>query len=193
MALFQRGSVILRGALSSTDACTVATAARLLSRYIRGLLSQRGVAYVGDGVAPFRFQEVASRGYGRIDFRCGLELPPFAAAIEAVTQALTPSLDWAFGSDWVLNYKGIVDSFPASHAQAMHRDGDFLFPMEMPPHAVTVFVALEDLTEASNMGCPKVWEEEGGRGGAIKKCCFISLCFFPHTPTNLVFATDAHL
>ena len=45
-------------------------------------------------------------------------------------------------------FSGIVFSLPGSVPQAWHRDGNHLFPehAELPPHAVTMFVPLLDIS-----------------------------------------------
>jgi ectoine hydroxylase-related dioxygenase (phytanoyl-CoA dioxygenase family) len=67
-----------------------------------------------------------------------------------------PTVHASLEGDCQLQYAGLVLSLPGSDDQGWHTDGEHLFPgfgHHTPPHAVTVFVPLVNLTEAN--GCPQ--------------------------------------
>jgi len=108
----------------------------------------------GREYAPFSFAEAASRCLGRVDVR--MRAPGFD---EEAFRGLETCASWlplvrrALGDEAVLAYAGLVLSFPGSVAQPWHVDGPHLFGTEegtglqCPPHALNVFVPLEDVDE----------------------------------------------
>lgn len=157
-ALFEFGVICLKNVIPSSDAPRLQQAvigAQRVSRYYRGLLRLRGLEYSGENAQSCRFQECASRSAGRLDVRMPRDWP----ILEHIDNQLKGFMGSVLIDDYALSYCGVVDSLPGAADQAWHRDGDFLFgalPMRVPPHALTVFVALEDLPATSERGAPQV-------------------------------------
>ena len=102
----------------------------------------------------FRYKEVASRCRGRIDIRHRFDSEPFKSLSDS--GGWMPTVHASLEGDCQLQYAGLVLSLPGSDDQGWHTDGEHLFPgfgHHTPPHAVTVFVPLVNLTEAN--GCPQ--------------------------------------
>jgi len=97
----------------------------------------------------FSFAEVSSRGQGRYDTR-------HLGGVFADAELLNGSAPWwpfvraIMGQGAVELWKGVVNNRRASGVQNWHRDGEALFDhVQLPPHCVTVFVPLVDVTEAN--------------------------------------------
>lgn len=92
----------------------------------------------------FRFEEVASRCFGRLDIRLlGTRL---VARRDAVVEEVIARL---LGEDSGLVYAGLISSFAGSFNQLFHADGPHLFGPnhQLPPHAINVFLPLGDVTD----------------------------------------------
>eukprot|EP00052_Salpingoeca_macrocollata_P009754 m.76667 g.76667 ORF g.76667 m.76667 type:complete len:272 (-) comp17242_c0_seq4:26-841(-) len=103
-----------------------------------------------DPESDFVFKECAGRGKRRFDIQleaaCIHDLARDAAVQHLVCAVL--------GADAELKYSGCVVSLPGAADQNWHQDGDHLFPeteLQLPPHALTVFVALEDVHAAQGL------------------------------------------
>eukprot|EP01090_Pellita_catalonica_P009030 TRINITY_DN20093_c0_g1_i1.p1 TRINITY_DN20093_c0_g1~~TRINITY_DN20093_c0_g1_i1.p1 ORF type:complete len:364 (+),score=55.91 TRINITY_DN20093_c0_g1_i1:30-1094(+) len=99
----------------------------------------------------FSFNEVASRCPGRIDFRHNLTkflAPDSPLLANPILQSILSEI---FQDDFKFNFGGIVSSFPGSKDQEWHQDGSHLFPeledMQLPTHAVTIFIPLIDVDQ----------------------------------------------
>eukprot|EP00949_MAST-11_sp_MAST-11-sp1_P002070 g2070.t1 len=116
-------------------------------------LEKQGLEYKAQ-TAPWQFSNVASRSRGRIDIKLDPRDPAHCCFYN---DALARNPFWfevakaACGDDVVLNFAGIVASFPGAEDQSWHRDGPHLFPEfpHLPPYAVVVFVPLGDISAAS--------------------------------------------
>ena len=99
----------------------------------------------------FKFAEVSSRCLGRLDIKLPVDLvdrylgpacsaPPWQEAVEAILGGR---------DECKLAYCGLISSFPGSFHQPFHGDGPHLFgnSLQVPPHAVNVFVPLHEITE----------------------------------------------
>lgn len=116
-------------------------------------LSVRGIDF-RQQTQPFAFSDVASRCRGRIDIRHGLDRQPFSDAALVQHPGWWPVVQHVLGSDACLNYAGLVVSLAGSDDQQWHVDGPHLFSdVEVPAHALTVFIPLVDVDET--LGCPQ--------------------------------------
>jgi len=142
------GSTLLsRGTLKRLNA-----SADRIEGTVCALLEGRGIRFRGGPgsakYSPFSYAEAASRCLGRVDVR--IRAPGFdeeALGLERCGSWL-PLVHRALGDDAVLAYAGLVLSFPGSVAQPWHADGPHLFGadgLQCPPHALNVFVPLEDV------------------------------------------------
>ena len=112
----------------------------------------------------FRFQEASSRCLGRIDISLlgswGAQ-KPFNDPALIRHPGITKLVQSFLGEDCELSYVGLVLSFPGSSNQPFHEDGTPLFfredagdtsyahsNVQCPPHAINVFIPLQDVTEA---------------------------------------------
>lgn len=87
----------------------------------------------------------------------GQDCASLAAVDAALSPVLRPLLSSLLGSDYVQAYGGVVEALPGAGNQAWHLDGEPLFAdIELPPHAVTVFVALGAVDADSGLGSPQV-------------------------------------
>ena len=97
----------------------------------------------------FKFSEVSSRCLGRLDIKLPAEVvqqhfsnqdAPWLSAVRAILGG---------EQDCHLAYCGLISSFPGSFSQPFHGDGPHLFgsSLQLPPHAVNVFVPLHAITE----------------------------------------------
>jgi ectoine hydroxylase-related dioxygenase (phytanoyl-CoA dioxygenase family) len=96
----------------------------------------------------FKFAEVSSRCYGRLDVRYGMDQAPFNDARIVSKPPWLPLIHSLIGSDAQLKYCGLILSMPGSIDQPYHGDGIHLFGNELqcPIHAVNVFIPLCDIS-----------------------------------------------
>lgn len=100
------------------------------------------------------FAEVVRRDGGRVDCRVGCGGEPYASLFRN-RQILSVARAVLGGGDVVLLYAGVMVARAGQGADAhqrWHKDGDHLFSEEgatSPPHALTVFVPLQDLTPSN--------------------------------------------
>ncbi|KAH8063462.1 phytanoyl-CoA dioxygenase [Aureococcus anophagefferens] len=97
------------------------------------------------------FAELVRRDGGRCDVRVRCGDAPYADLFrhEAILPAALAALG---GGDVVLLYSGVmVARAGAAEDQKWHKDGDHLFAEggDQPPHALTVFIPLQDLTPSN--------------------------------------------
>ena len=97
------------------------------------------------------FAELVRRDGGRYDVRVRCGDAPYADLFrhEAILPAARAALG---GGDVVLLYSGVmVARAGAAEDQKWHKDGDHLFAEggDQPPHALTVFIPLQDLTPSN--------------------------------------------
>ena len=97
------------------------------------------------------FAELVRRDGGRYDVRVRCGDAPYADLFrhEAILPAARAALG---GGDVVLLYSGVmVARAGATEDQKWHKDGDHLFAEggDQPPHALTVFIPLQDLTPSN--------------------------------------------
>lgn len=92
----------------------------------------------------FRFKEVSSRCLGRLD----MKLPNLQHLNDSACPWY-PVVRAVLGPECILSYAGLISSFPSSWNQPWHGDGPHLFgnDLQLPPHALNVFIALQDVTE----------------------------------------------
>ena len=85
---------------------------------------------------------------GRYDMRWGIKGTHFATPALQQKAPWLPLVTAVLGDDAVELWRGVVDNCYGSSDQMFHRDGQPLYPhAHLPPHAVTVFVPLVDVTE----------------------------------------------
>jgi hypothetical protein len=99
--------------------------------------------------SSFKFREVSSRCFGRLDIRYGMQEPPFTDPVLKENAPWLPIVYSMLGEDAVLKYTGLITSFPGSLDQPWHGDGPHLFESQLqcPPHALNVFIPLHEITE----------------------------------------------
>ena len=92
----------------------------------------------------FRFAECSQRCAGRLDFRLGLDKPPFSSDELIHHPMWWPLIQRILGADAVLLTAGVVMAFPIDTPTPLgwHRDGPHLYGMHLPPHALNVMVPL---------------------------------------------------
>ena len=98
----------------------------------------------------FAFKEVCQRAKGRYDIRLRMDEPPFTHPLLTTTTPWKPAVDATLGPGNQELFRGLVINTPGSSDQGWHSDGDHIFPesgFHLPPHCVTVFVALSDIIE----------------------------------------------
>ncbi len=103
----------------------------------------------------FQYDEVASRCFGRLDIRYGMDQPPFSNDEVIANKVILPIIHSLLGKSARLVYTGLILSFPNSANQPWHQDGTALFDeddgftsnMHLPPYALNVFVPLDDVDE----------------------------------------------
>lgn len=97
----------------------------------------------------FKFREVSSRCFGRLDIRYGMKEYPFTDPLLNEKAPWLPIVYSMLGEDAVLKYAGLITSFPGSSDQPWHGDGPHLFESQLqcPPHALNVFIPLHEITE----------------------------------------------
>lgn len=140
------------------------------------LLDSKGIEYQAQ-TEPWAYAEVASRCPGRLDIRID-GVPPFNdqqlvgsdSKWASVARAALSNggggggggggmgLNEDVDGGAVLAYTGLVVSLPGAVDQTWHTDGEALYPdMQLPPHALTVFLPLDDLCGAtgSALGSPE--------------------------------------
>lgn len=115
-------------------------------------LRQALVALKGQEVADadvFRFYECSQRCAGRLDFRLGLDSPPFSSDEVIYNKMWWPLIQRLLGEDAVLLTAGIVMAYPIESPVPLgwHRDGPHLYQAHLPPHAFNVMVPLCDCNE----------------------------------------------
>ena len=85
---------------------------------------------------PYRFNEVCSRGHQRLD-----------VLLESkVKGPWEPLVDAVLGDHQEL-YRGVLLSRRGAGRQEWHRDSERLFDVELPPHALTIFLPLQEITK----------------------------------------------
>ena len=98
----------------------------------------------------FRYHEVASRCFGRLDSRYLMDKPPFNHEEVVNNPWLKPLIHSLLGQDAKLVYTGLILSYPDSADQPWHQDGEALFgdaPVsDLPPYALNVFMPLRDIS-----------------------------------------------
>eukprot|EP00037_Helgoeca_nana_P006718 m.61577 g.61577 ORF g.61577 m.61577 type:complete len:330 (+) comp17583_c0_seq1:290-1279(+) len=132
---------------SLCDALAGAVTGRLEAVLSR--LQVHGVDPYAPECPPFTFKEVASRCPGRIDIR----FAPSSLAHTLLSRAddVAEVCRGVLGSDATLLYTGVVDSFGHSDDQGWHVDGDHLAETQLPPHALTVFIATSTVDPAAGL------------------------------------------
>lgn len=124
-------------------------------------------AAIREAHGGFRFREVSSRCLGRIDVSLlgSLGAHPFDSPALTQHPGILQMVKSFLGQDCVLSYVGLVLSFPGSNNQPFHEDGAPLFfkdstssstlssssyahsDVQCPPHAINVFLPLQDIIE----------------------------------------------
>ena len=97
------------------------------------------------------FAECVRRDGGRVDLRLGCGASPYDDASISRNPFFLPVVrELLGGGDVTLLYAGVMVARKGETCpQKWHKDGDHLFPegdIDAPPHAITVFVPLADLT-----------------------------------------------
>ena len=115
-------------------------------------LRQALVELKGQEVADadvFRFYECSQRCAGRLDFRLGLDRPPFSSDELVYNGMWWPLIQRLLGENAVLLTAGIVMAYPIETPVPLgwHRDGPHLYQAHLPPHAFNVMVPLCDCSE----------------------------------------------
>ena len=115
-------------------------------------LRQALVKLKGQEVADadvFRFYECSQRCAGRLDFRLGLDAPPFNDDELIYNAMWWPLIQRLLGENAVLLTAGVVMAYPIESPVPLgwHRDGPHLYDMHLPPHAFNVMVPLCDCDE----------------------------------------------
>ena len=98
----------------------------------------------------FKYKEVSSRCFGRLDIRYKLDSHPFTSPLLAQHNIIIPIVKNLIGDDMELRYTGLVVSFPGSSTQPWHADGPHLFGScshQTPCHALNVFIPLTDISD----------------------------------------------
>eukprot|EP00049_Salpingoeca_infusionum_P007964 m.128549 g.128549 ORF g.128549 m.128549 type:complete len:213 (-) comp13873_c1_seq1:2195-2833(-) len=155
-AIFQHGVCKLRGAnvFSSEYGDALRQAIDEACERTLAKLNERQINFKSQ-VEPFRFKEVSSRCPGRLDLRVDCATAPWSSSELLSNPKLSSIAAALLSQDYKLNYTGVVVSLPGSEDQEWHMDGNHLFPhAQLPPHALTVFLPLDDLEEAQ--GSPQV-------------------------------------
>ena len=142
------GVAHLQRALSAeftAQLCAIATANA-------AVLREKLVAMKGEEMADadvFRFAECSQRCAGRLDFRLGLDKPPFSSDELIHHPMWWPLIQRILGADAVLLTAGVVMAFPIDTPTPLgwHRDGPHLYDMHLPPHALNVMVPLCECDE----------------------------------------------
>eukprot|EP00045_Choanoeca_perplexa_P009088 m.85859 g.85859 ORF g.85859 m.85859 type:complete len:276 (-) comp14743_c0_seq3:1818-2645(-) len=148
-ALFRHGVVHLSSNLLDTTTITkLRTNIDRVCDETIAQLDRLGVDYCNQQ-EPFSYKEAASRCRGRVDVRHpDLQQAPFTNSSVTHQPVLKGLLDLVLGEDHVVAFTGVVQSLPGAEAQGWHMDGDHLFqPWQLPPHAVTVFFNLTELSD----------------------------------------------
>lgn len=99
----------------------------------------------------FKFAELCSRKFGRFDVSqaaCG-DPAVFNRAREAAVRVLERAWQAVLGPDAVVHMAGVIMNKAGSDDQAWHRDSSHLFPQELPPHAIVIFIPLVPMTEVN--------------------------------------------
>jgi hypothetical protein len=98
--------------------------------------------------SSFKFNEVSSRCFGRLDIRYGMREYPFTDPLLNDEAPWLPVVFSMLGEDAVLKYAGLITSFPGSCDQPWHGDGPHLFEsrLQCPSHALNVFIPLHDIS-----------------------------------------------
>ena len=102
----------------------------------------------------FRYHEVASRCFGRLDIRYGMDEFPFSSKDVVANKFLLPIIHSLLGESAKLLYAGLILSFPDSADQPWHQDGSALFDehdvfssdIHLPPYALNVFIPLDHVS-----------------------------------------------
>ena len=155
--LVKNGVVIIRGNTNLVGFDEIFQQCLDTERRVCGRLDALGIRYKGEGLdkkerarlmederlQSFRFREVSSRCLGRLDMKLddGVNIHEMQCPwINTVKSVL--------GDDCKLAYFGLISSFPQSWNQPFHGDGPHLFgkDYQLPPHALNVFVPLQDVT-----------------------------------------------
>lgn len=155
-AMVERGVDLLdkHGVCHMPAALPPEMTARLCSEAHRNAatLRQALVELKGQEVADadvFRFYECSQRCAGRLDFRLGLDSPPFNSDELVYNGMWWPLIQRVLGENAVLLTAGIVMAYPIESPVPLgwHRDGPHLYQTHLPPHAFNVMVPLCDCNE----------------------------------------------
>jgi len=155
----EHGVVVLEGILDvALEVCHATTLARLEECRVR--LQDLGVDMHTEG---FSFHELVHRSRGRFDMQFGLldDATFFVKEIGIEDSApWVPIVQRVLSADARLLFSGAVVSLPGSEGQPLHMDGCHLFGRgpgspQCPPHCLTVFVPLVDITNLN--GPPEFW------------------------------------
>ena len=99
--------------------------------------------------SSFKFLEISSRCFGRLDIKYGMDKEPFDDKRLKEHPPFLPLIQSLLGEDAELRYSGLITSYPGSSDQPFHGDGPHLFEkaIQLPTHAVNVFIPLHDISE----------------------------------------------
>lgn len=100
----------------------------------------------------FCFREVCSRKPGRMDVQYGANDSSRACRTfkESVMPVVMPLMRAVLGSEAKVHMSGVLVNLPGSEPQNWHRDGEHLYPLQLPAYAYTVVIPL--VTIAPDMG-----------------------------------------
>ena len=154
--LSREGLLVIRGPKPMTDFQEIVRSCLDLEMRVCKRLTFLGLKFSGfdrmsksersesERLQSFRFKEVSSRCLGRLD----MKLPNLQHLNDSACPWY-PVVRAVLGPECILSYAGLISSFPSSWNQPWHGDGPHLFgnDLQLPPHALNVFIALQDVTE----------------------------------------------
>eukprot|EP00035_Acanthoeca_spectabilis_P038296 m.51849 g.51849 ORF g.51849 m.51849 type:complete len:316 (-) comp9073_c0_seq2:2220-3167(-) len=149
--VLEAGAALIPNALNADECAQLGQEITTRLDTVMARLESLGISARSESCPPFSYKEAASRCPGRLDIRFngGSHLNSLLASADKLVDVCRGVL----GADATLLYTGVVMSFAGSVDQGWHVDGDHLSEKQLPPHALTVFVA--DSTVPPDAGLPE--------------------------------------
>ena len=102
---------------------------------------------VADGRCTLKWANGVQWSKGRYEMNYGMTDGVFSDPAFVENTWLNSFISEIMGSEWELNRKSLLISFPGAEGQQWHVDGDHISKREhAPAHAINAFIALGDIT-----------------------------------------------